>query len=408
MPLTDVVCRNAKPAEKPKKLTDAMGLYLIVMPNGSKLWRHKYRHLGKEKLASYGSYPEVSLQDARECRAATRKLLTVGIDPTQDARNKKQQQLLAAENNFKAIALKWHAYNLDSWTPQYGADLLRHLERDIFPDLGTLPISQIKPLEILRTLRKIEARGAIDIARRNQRICGQIFRYAVLNGVADNDPTAALRGAIKQGKRNHFAAITAQELPNLVKSLENNEARLFRQTRLATRMLMLTFVRTSELINAKWDEFDFEERMWTIPAARMKMRKDHLVPLSEQVIQILTELQEITGKREYVFASQAKPRKPMSNNTILKALERLGYKGQMTGHGFRALAMSTIKEKLGYRHEVIDRQLAHAPRNKVDRAYDRAQFLEERVVMMQRWADYVEAQTNRESPTVIQFARKIQ
>lgn len=348
MPLTDVVCRNAKPAEKPKKLTDAMGLYLVVMPNGSKLWRHKYRHLGKEKLASYGSYPEVSLQDARECRAATRKLLTVGIDPSQDARNKKQQQLLAAENNFKVIALKWHAYNLDRWTPQYGADLLRHLERDIFPDLGMQPISHIKPLDILRTLKKIENRGAADVARRNQHTCGQIFRYAVLNGVIEHDPTTALKGAIKQGKRKHFAAISAKDLPELVARLEANDARLFRQTRLATRMLMLTFVRTSELINAKWDEFDLEERMWTIPAARMKMRKDHLVPLSEQVMQILAELWEVTGKREYVFASQAKPRKPMSNNTILKALERLGYKGQMTGHGFRALAMSTIKEKLGY------------------------------------------------------------
>lgn len=404
MPLTDKACKNAKPEEKPYKLADSQGLYLEVTPTGAKYWRCKYRHLGKEKRLAFGVYPEVGLADAREKRDQARKLLAAGQDPSFAKKEQKRLALLGADNTFKAVAIKWHEYNLDQWSPTYGADIMRHLERDVFPEIGYRPIASILAPELLAAMRKIEARGAQDVARRNLRTCGQIFRYAIINGYAERDPAADLRGALKAPKREHFAALSAKDMPEFLHKLNSNDARLFPLTLLAIKLLMLTFVRTSELINARWDEIDFDEKQWEIPAERMKMRRPHIVPLSKQSLAILAELKTINGNREFVFASLAKPRKCMSNNTILKALERMGYKGKATGHGFRALAMSTIKEKLGYRHEVIDRQLAHAPHNKVDAAYDRAQFLDERKKMMQKWADYIDSAAT--GGQVIQMRRK--
>jgi integrase len=243
---------------------------------------------------------------------------------------------------------------------------------------------------MLHTLQKIEKRGAHEMSRRAMQYCSQIFRYAIVTGRAERNPTADLKGALKPVKHGHFAALDVKDLPEFLQAIESHEVRLFIQTRLAIRLMMLTFVRTGELIKAKWDEFDLDTGEWNIPAERMKMRRPHIVPLSKQAIVVLRELQKLSGNRDYVFASAAKPRQHMSNNTILKALERIGYKGRMTGHGFRALAMSTIKENLGYRHEVVDRQLAHAHANKVDAAYDRAKFLPERRKMMQEWADYLD------------------
>lgn len=392
MKLTDTKCRNAKPAVKAYKLPDGHGMYLEIMPHGSKLWRMKYRHpiTRKENRISLGSYPEVSLQEAREKLYAARKQHAAGIDPAQAKKDVLRHARLNAGNTFENVAREWHEHNKGKWSESYSSDQLRRLEADIFPQMGYRPIADITSPEVLEVIRKIENRGAHELARRAMQTCGQIFRYAVGTGKAASDPTRDLQGLLKPSKKGHFAALDAKALPEFLAALNKNEARLYAQTLRAMRLLMLLFVRTSELIGAKWEEFDLDAGVWEIPAERMKMKRPHIVPLSRQAVAILKEQKELTGKWSWVFPNIGKPLKHMSNNTILVALKRMGYKGRMTGHGFRALAMSTIKEKLGYRHEVVDRQLAHAPRNKVDAAYDRAQFLDERKVMMQDWADYID------------------
>ena len=389
MPLTDKACKAAAPAGKPYKISDAHGLFLQVHPNGSKYWRYKYRYMGKEKLLSFGVYPEVSLREARDKRDEARKCLREGANPSDI--KKEQRRILEAknENSFEKIAREWHSTNLDRWSPAYGKTILHRLETDIFPAMGNAPISGIGAPDLLKTIREIENRGAREMAHRSIQVCGQIFRYAIVTGRADRNPAADLRGALKPVKKGHYAALDSAHLPAFIKALENNDARLYIQTRLSIKLLMLTFVRTGEMIGATWDEFNFDTKEWIIPASRMKMKREHIVPLSTQVIHLLEELKDLAGNRPYILPSQINPRKHMSNNTILKALERMGYKGQMTGHGFRALAMSTIKEKLGYRHEVVDRQLAHAPSSKIEAAYDRAKFLDDRKIMMQEWADFI-------------------
>jgi len=405
MMLTNKTIDNAKPREKLYRIFDGHGLYIEVTPKGGKYWRLKFRFANKEKRLALGVYPQISLAEARERREVARKQLANGLDPSSAKHDRKKRLELDAANSFEAVAREWHTHNLEKWTPNYAADILHRLEMDIFPAIGKRPIADISPLLMLDTLRKIEQRGAHEMSRRAMQYCGQIFRYGIVTGRAERNPTADLKGALKPVKHGHFAALEAKDLPEFLHALESNEARLFIQTRLAIRLMMLTFVRTGELIKAKWDEFNPESGQWEIPAARMKMRRAHLVPLSKQAIAVLTELQKLSGNRDYVFASVAKPRQHMSNNTILKALERLGYKGRMTGHGFRALAMSTIKENLGYRHEVVDRQLAHAHSNKVDAAYDRAQFLPERRKMMQEWADYLDAAASNGKVIIGKFGK---
>jgi integrase len=392
MPLNQLKCQKAKPAAKPFKLADGNGLYLEVMPGGSKLWRLKYRFLGKENRLSMGAFPEVSLLEARDKRDQARKLLQAGIDPSMARKRERQQAILSAALTFELVAREWHENQSQIWTAQYSGSVMRRLELDVFPYIGRLPMADLNAPTLLAVLRRVEARGAHEIAHRLLQTCGQICRYAIVTGRAERNPAADLRGALRAAPHGHYAALQAKELPEFVRTLEQNDARLFLHTRLAIKLLMLTFVRTGELIGATWDEIDLEARQWVIPAARMKIRKAHIIPLSLQAVAILRQLKEHGMAQGYVFPSQINSRKHMSNNTILKALERLGYKGRMTGHGFRALAMSTIKEKLGYRHEVVDRQLAHAPRSKVDAAYDRAEFLDDRRRMMQEWANYIDAQ----------------
>lgn len=390
MKLSDTACKAAKPSAKLKKLADGHGLYLAVMPNGAKYWRLKYRYLGKEKLLALGVYPETSLKEARDKREAARELLEADIDPAESKKERRREKLEKSEQTFERIAHEWHESQKSRWTPRHAAYIINRLENDIFPEIGRRPITDISSPQILAAVRKIENRGAHEIARRALQMCGQIFRYAIATGKAERNPTPDLKGALKQFKKGHYAALSSKDLPEFVAALERNEARLYPLTRHALKLMLLTFVRTSELIGAKWDEFNLEKAEWVIPAERMKMRKSHIVPLCHQAITILREVHKQTGKWPWVFPNMVRPQKPMSNNTLLKALERMGYKGRMTGHGFRALAMSTIKEELGYRHEVVDRQLAHAPKSKVDAAYDRAAFVNERKKMMQDWADYLE------------------
>lgn len=390
MKLTDSACRNAKPTDKSRKLADGNGLYLEITPTGKKYWRQKYRYAGKEKRLAHGVYPEVSLADARAKRDHARKLIADGLDPSVNKQEKKREIILNATNTFEAVAREWLEKHKQRVSDKHAATILFRLEKDVFPSLAKRPIRDITAPEILDMLRKIEKRGAHEVAHRAKQYCGQILRYGIATGRADRDYTVDLRDALITVKTTHYASIDPRELPDFLRVLHQNDARLYLQTRLAIEFMMLTFVRTNELIQARWEEIDFATNTWLIPPERMKMRQPHLVPLSQQALVILKELKNVDGGFGWIFPSPTRPRNHMSNNAILQALRRMGYHGKMTGHGFRALAMTTIKERLGYRHEVVDRQLAHAHRNKVDAAYDRAKFLDERRKMMQEWADYLD------------------
>jgi integrase len=394
MSLCDLDCRLAKPKDKSYRLYDSAGLYLDITISGKKVWRLRYKFFNKEKLLTIGQYPQVTLIVAREKRDQAKEKLSAGIDPAQEKQDLKRLARFKHAQTFELVAREWHNQNLKTWTPNYGRDILRRLTRNAFNDIGNIPISKINVQDLLACLRKVEEREANDLAKRILQIMGQVMRYAVITGRADRDITVDLKGALVKYKKGHYAAIESDELPDLLKALNKNDARLFRQTIYAIKLILLTFVRTSELINATWSEFDLEKAEWHIPAERMKMRTAHFVPLSRQVISLLQDLKQSFGNSDFILPSIVRNNKPISNNTILLGLKRLGYHKVMTGHGFRALAMSTIKEKLNYRHEVVDRQLAHLPRSKVDQAYDRAKFIPERIKMMQEWADYIDSKAN--------------
>ena len=393
MKLNDKQCRNAQPTSRPYKLVDGDGLYLQVKPGGGKYWRLKYFYFKKEKLLALGVYPTVSLAQARSMREEAKKLLAIGEDPSVSKKEKKRKAIAAERNTFRAVATEWHENRKEVWSSKYSEDVMMVLERDVFPNIGHRPMENIDAPELLdEVLKKIEKRGSYYAAGRVKQLCGQIFRYGIATRKCRRDPTADLKGALRTKRIQHFSTLDIKEMPNFLNILEKNEMRIFPRTKRATKVLMLTLARTIEIISGKWDEIDFKNAMWEIPAERMKMKNPHLIPLSKQVAELLLEQKEETGhfNTPYVFPSQVRPSEHMSNNTILSAIDRMGYKGRMTGHGFRSLAMSTLKERLGYRHEVVDRQLAHMPGNKVDRAYDRAQFLEQRITMMQEWADYID------------------
>jgi integrase len=389
MSLTDLKCRQAKPKDKTFRLFDTGGLYLEVKPTGTKVWRLKYKFYGKEKSLTIGKYPAISLLAARIEKETAKTSLETGIDPASQKQESKRLRRFNQAQTFELVALEWHKKNYDTWSPNHAMHILSRLKQNVFPIIGQKPISLVTVQDILICMQKIEERKAYHMTRRVLQIIGQVMRYAVVTGRADRDFTSDLKGSLKKYKKGHYAAIEPDKLPDLMKAINKNEARLYKQTILAIKLLLLTFVRTSELINARWEEFDFEKSIWNIPAERMKMRLPHVVPLSKQVVDILNELGDFYGRNGYILPSIINMHKPISNNTILQGLGRLGYKKIMTGHGFRALAMSTLKEKLGYRHEVVDRQLAHLPKNKIDQAYDRATFIPDRIKMMQEWADYI-------------------
>lgn len=380
------------PKEKPYRIYDTGGLYLEIKPSGKRIWRLRYNMYNREKSLTMGDYPALGLIKAREQRDMHKVMIANGIDPSAIKQEDKRLAKFHAAQSLEEVGREWYERNRDNWTRKHSHNILRRLELYVFPRLGRKPISDLTPLDVLDCLQKIEDRGILHTAKRILQIISQVLRYAVVTGRATRDFTPDLKGSLKRSKGGHYAAISSEELPELVRAIEQNKPRMFRQTILATKLLMLTFVRTSELINATWCEFDFDKKIWSIPAERMKMSKPHIVPLSNQVVSILNELKELFGDMEkaYILPSVINKNKPISNLTILKGLERLGYKGRMTGHGFRALAMSTIKEHLKYQHDVVDRQLAHVHKNAVDKAYDRAQFLEERTKMMQDWADYID------------------
>jgi integrase len=403
-PLSDAQIKRAKAGPKVAKLFDGHGLYLEVQPSGAKFWRFRYRQAnGKETTIAFGPYPEVSLADARNKRTEARRILLEGGDPLQQREQARRESVRATEYTFRKVAAEWHNVKQKSWSPDYAHNVLHRLEMDIFPDLGRLPIDEVTHRDLIDVFRKIEGRGAHEIAKRNKAVCSQIFSYAIQTGVASRNPVADMKDVLQVVSPSNFPAISQDELPRFLEALRSNEACMQPVTRIWLRLLMLVFVRTSELIETPWSEIEEGRAEWIIPWHRMKLgrralnpiKKDHFVPLSRQALGLLQELRAITGKGKYLFPNMRDRNRPMSNNAFLKAIERMGYKGDMSGHGFRALAMSTIKEKLGYRHEVVDRQLAHVQKDKIARAYDRADFIDERRVMMQAWADYIDSVSGR-------------
>ena len=389
--LTDVQTKKAKPSTSHYKLPDERGLHLLVKTNGSKLWQLRYRYQGKEKTASLGQYPDVSLAEAREKREALRKLIAKGVDPVLAKQADKEAQRLANLSTFKVVARQWYPHWSANKHERHAGYVLARLEADVFPAIGHRPIAQIQAPELVAMVKKIEARGALDIAKRSLQTTGQVFRYAIAHGLggATRNPATDIKplDVLTPRRKQNYARLDPKEFPALLRKIEAYNGSPI--TRLAMKLMSLTFVRTGELINAKWSEFDLEGQRWDVPAARMKMRTAHIVPLSSQAVQVLLVLQEISGHREFLFTSERDYSKPMSNNTILGALKRMGYAGQMTGHGFRGLA-STLLHEQGYDHQHIELQLAHQERNSVSAAYNHATYLSQRTRMMQDWGDFLE------------------
>ncbi|HAA02925.1 MAG TPA: integrase, partial [Syntrophobacteraceae bacterium] len=387
-PLTDTKVRTVKPTEKPQKLFDGGGLFLLVTPTGGKLWRLKYRFGGIEKSLSLGTYPQTSLAAARQKRDQASTLLTKGIDPSVTKKAQKAAGNQETET-FEIIAREWFAKFSPSWATSHAMTTIRRLEIFIFPWLGARPIKTITAPELLAALRRIEAKGALETAHRVKQVCGQVFRYAIATGRAERDPSADLRGAIPPPSGKHMATLTdPKEIAGLLRSIDDYRGGIV--TRCALQLAPLVFVRPGELRQAEWSEFNLETAEWRIPAEKMKAGAVHIVPLSRQAIDILREIYPLTGHGRYVFPSPRTDSRPMSSNAILSALRRMGYaKDEMSGHGFRSMA-STLLNEHGWNRDAIERQLAHAERNSVRAAYNYAEFMPERKKMMQAWADYLE------------------
>ena len=393
MRLTDTRVRNSKPLAKAYKLSDGGGMYVLVKPDGGRYWRLDHRFAGKRYTLSLGVYPTVTLSNARTRREEARRLLAQNVNPSAAKKASKRSAKMASENTFEAIAREWITNQQDRLAVQYSTRLLARLEADIFPHIGSRPIAEIDAPELLDVLRKVERRGVIETARRLRQICGQVFRYAIATGRAKHDPSADLKGALKSpGRPRRHKAIPLDEVPSFLKALKAYEGDP--RTRLAIRMVVLTFVRTSELRAARWSEFenlDTENALWRIPAERMKMKTEHIVPLAPQAVAVLRELRALPGSEASPFLFPSPSRENcMSNNTMLFAMYRMGYHGRSTVHGFRAMASTALNE-MGFRPDIIERQLAHQERNEVRAAYNRAEYLSERRAMMKHWADYLDA-----------------
>ncbi|KGS89990.1 phage integrase family protein [Burkholderia pseudomallei MSHR7334] len=389
MPLTDKAVKNAKAGDKPVKLFDGGGMFLLVTPAGQRYWRLKYRVNGKEKLLALGVYPDVSLAVARKKRDEAREKLAAGIDPNEAKREVKRTARIAAASSFEAVASEWFDNQRVGWTETYAEKVIHSLEIDAFPKIGSRPISSIEAPEMLEIIRAIEARGVRETAKRLLQRSRAVFQYAIMTGRCTRNPSADIDAEtiLKKGPGvQHMARVKPLEIPQLMRDIAAYPGEPV--TRLALELMALTFVRTKEMIRAQWAEFDEAAAEWRVPPERMKMRDPHIVPLSRQSLVVLEQLRQINGDRPHVFYS-VHGRAPLSNNTMLFALYRMGYKSRMTGHGFRGLAATMLRE-LGYSRDVVDRQLAHAERNQVTAAYAHAEYLPERRRMMQHWADHLD------------------
>ncbi|MBD5805329.1 Prophage CP4-57 integrase [Azoarcus sp. Aa7] len=391
MPLSDVAIRTAKPGPKPLKLSDAGGLYLLLNPSGAKWWRLDYRFGGKRKTLSMGVYPDVTLKLARERRDEARRRIADGIDPGEHRKATKKARAEVAANSFEAVAREWYARQATVLKDSTKDKLLRRLEVDVLPYIGARPVSELAAPDLLAIIKRIEGRGAFDIAKRMHNACGRIFRYAVAHGLCARDPSRdiELRDVLQPVAIRHHASLTnPKDVGGLLRAIDGFTGAF--TTRCALQLAPLMFVRPGELRHAEWSEFDFDKSEWRIPAEKMKMEEQHIVPLSRQAVAVLREIQHLTRAGRYVFPSERGGGRPMSENTVNAALRRMGYtSNEMTGHGFRSMA-STLLHELGYPHQVIERQLAHGERNQVAAAYNFAEYLPERRVMMQQWADYLD------------------
>jgi integrase len=394
MPLSDPACKNAKPKDKPYKLADEKGLYLLINPKGSKYFRFKYRFDGKEKILALGVYPEISLKKARDERDKARQQIIDGIDPNENKKALKQSKAKSAANSFEVIAREWYESKMGDKSIDHKKRVTGLFERDLFPYIGSKPITDLKAPELLAALRRIEARNAIESAHRALQISGQVFRYAIATGRTERDITPDLRGSLKTVKGGHFSAVTKpKQAAELLRAIDGYSGSFVVKS--ALQLAPLVFVRPGELRQAEWEHIDFEAKEWRYLVT--KTDTDHIVPLSVQSINILQELKPLTGNGRYVFPSARTPNgsRPMSDMALLAALRRMGIsKEEMTVHGFRALARTVLDEVLGFRADFIEHQLAHAVRDPNGRAYNRTAHLPERHKMMQSWADYLDTLKN--------------
>ncbi|MCW7365667.1 tyrosine-type recombinase/integrase [Escherichia coli] len=381
----------AKPREKAYKLADGAGLYLEVVPSGSRYWRMKYRFNGKEKRMAFGVYPAVSLAQARALRDDAKKKLAEGIDPSLAKKEEKLVRDVQLNNTFQAVALEWHGTKVSRWSEGYASDIIEAFNKDIFPYIDQQPVNEIKPLVLLNVLRRIESRGATEKAKKVRQRCSEVFRYAIVTGRAEYNPAADLTSAMSGHESKHYPFLTVEELPDFFKALAGYTGSPL--VVLAARLLILTGVRTGELRGAFWSEFDLEKAVWEIPAERMKMKRPHLVPLSTQALEIVQQLKVMSGQYPLVFPGRNDPRKTMSEASINQVFKRIGYTGRVTGHGFRH-TMSTILHEEGFNTAWIETQLAHVDKNAIRGTYNHALYLEGRREMMQWYADYINANHN--------------
>jgi integrase len=406
MPLTDVKCRNAKGQIKPQKLSDGGGLHLLVNPDGAKYWRLAYRWLGKQRTLALGVYPSVGLAEARAARDDAKRSLAANVDPSVVKRERKRAARVASGNTFEAVAREWHENWKCARTPYYAGQILRRLEADVFPTIGRRPIAELEPSELLDMLRKVEKRGVNETARRLKQLVGQIFRFAIVTGRAKLDPSADLKEALRAtGEPQRHRAMPLLELPTFLQKLETYNGE--QQTKLALKLVTLTFLRTTELRAGKWNELedlDGKSAQWRVPAGRMKMRLEHLVPLSRQAVAVLRQLRTLSGSSTNIFPSPGKEG-CMSSNTMLYALYRMGYHGRATTHGFRGVASTILNESNLFNRDWIERQLAHVERNEVRRAYNAAEWMPDRRRMMQWWADHITAMAQEGDMVVVPLSR---
>ncbi|EOE4245106.1 tyrosine-type recombinase/integrase [Klebsiella pneumoniae] len=385
----------AKPKEKAYKLADGAGLYLEVVPSGSRYWRMKYRFNGKEKRMAFGVYPAVSLAQARALRDEAKKKLAEGIDPSFAKKEEKLVRDVRLHNTFQAVALEWHGTKVSRWSEGYASDIIEAFNKDIFPYIGQQPVNEIKPLVLLNVLRRMESRGATEKAKKVRQRCSEVFRYAIVTGRAEYNPAADLTSAMSGHESKHYPFLTVEELPDFFKALSGYTGSPL--IVLAARLLILTGVRTGELRGAFWSEFDLEKAVWEIPAERMKMKRPHLVPLSTQALEIVQQLKVMSGQYPLVFPGRNDPRKTMSEASINQVFKRIGYTGKVTGHGFRH-TMSTILHEEGFNTAWIETQLAHVDKNAIRGTYNHALYLEGRREMMQWYADYVDSLSRNKLP----------
>ncbi|QDX31300.1 tyrosine-type recombinase/integrase [Dickeya poaceiphila] len=403
MPLTDLEIRRSKPKEKPYTLNDGNGLSILIEPNGSKGWRFRYRFDGKPKMLSLGTYPTVSLNDARQRRDEAKKLVASGINPSEVRKQEKQARQEAIGNTFEGIAREWYEKRFDRWSASYAEEMIKTFEADVFPYIGHRPIAEIKPMELMAVLSRLNDRGATEKLRKVRQRCGEVWRYAVVTGRAEYNPAPDLASAFAPHKKEHYAFLAVGEIPEFFRVLNTYTGSLI--VKLAMRLLVITGLRPGELRKAEWSEFDFDNQLWEVPPARMKKRRPHCVPLSSQAIAILEQLKPMTGQYKYVFPGRVHHSKPMSEMAMNVLIRRIGYAGRVTGHGFRH-TMSTILHEQGYNTAWIETQLAHVDKNSIRGTYNHAQYLDGRREMLQWYADYMDALESGENVVHGSFGKR--